>query len=97
MTNDSNLAVRRLPVWRIGLWSTIAALLLLPLVAMQFTREVAWTSTDFLAAGILLIGGGLGLELVFWQVASKRTRLILVAVVLAVVALVWAQGAVGIV
>lgn len=40
---------RRLPV-RGG----AAALLLLPAVAMQFTREVQWTASDFMAMGALL-------------------------------------------
>ena len=30
------------------------ALLLIPLVAMQFTREVDWTAGDFLVMGVLL-------------------------------------------
>ena len=42
------------------IWGTAAALLLLPLVAMQFTSEVDWTFSDFIVMGALLgIVGGL--------------------------------------
>jgi hypothetical protein len=36
-----------------------AALLLVPLVAMQFTEEVNWTLLDFAVAGCLLFGSGI--------------------------------------
>lgn len=46
-------------VWRFVGWGVAAALLLLPLVAMQFTPEVNWTASDFIAWGIMLgtVGG----------------------------------------
>lgn len=37
---------------------TTAALLMIPLIAMQFTTEVDWTSSDFVFAGLLLFGTG---------------------------------------
>jgi hypothetical protein len=40
-----------------------ALVLLLPLVAMQFTDEVAWSPFDFAFAGVLLAGTGLLLEM----------------------------------
>jgi hypothetical protein len=46
---------------RVGL--VTAFVLLLPLVAMQFTDEVDWGVFDFVFAGILLAGGGMLLEL----------------------------------
>jgi hypothetical protein len=46
--------------WRGALWGTAAALWLLPLVAMRFTSQVAWTPSDFLVFGAMLaIAGGL--------------------------------------
>ena len=46
-------------VWRILVWGGLAALLALPLVAMQFTDEVDWSPFDFLVMGILfsVVGG----------------------------------------
>ena len=37
-----------------AMWGVAAFLLLLPLVAMQFTREVNWEAGDFLVMGIML-------------------------------------------
>ncbi len=35
---------------------TLVILLLIPLMAMQFTDEVNWTLSDFVVAGALLLG-----------------------------------------
>ena len=40
--------------WRTAVWGTAAFLLLLPLVAMQFTNEVNWDATDFAVFGTML-------------------------------------------
>lgn len=40
--------------WRPVIWGGAACLLLLPLVAMQFTPEVNWTGFDFLVFGSML-------------------------------------------
>ena len=42
------------PGRRLLAWGAAAALLLLPLVAMQFTEEVNWTVFDFLVFGSML-------------------------------------------
>jgi hypothetical protein len=46
-------------IWRFFGWGVAGALLLLPLVAMQFTPEVNWTASDFIVWGIMLgtVGG----------------------------------------
>lgn len=80
---------------RIAMWSAIAALLAVPLVAMQFTREVAWTGFDFAFAALLLVGGGLAWEGAQWA-STARARIAAGGAVLAVVLLVWADGAVGV-
>jgi hypothetical protein len=46
-----------------------AAILLVPLVAMQFSDGVAWSLADFVFAGVLLAGTGLLLEL-----AARKPR-----------------------
>ena len=40
-------------------WGVATALLVLPLIAMQFTRDVNWTTSDFIVWGIMLatVGG----------------------------------------
>jgi hypothetical protein len=45
--------------WRFLGWGGAVALLLLPLIAMQFTHEVNWTLSDFIFAGVIfaIVGG----------------------------------------
>jgi len=74
-----------------------AAMLLVPLVAMQFTSEVNWTGGDFIVAGVLLGGTGLLFELATSKLRSRRTRMIAGAVILLGFLFVWAELAVGIV
>lgn len=78
------------------LWGALALLLTAPLIAMQFTDEVRWTSYDF-AAGALLLGGlGLSVELVLRLFRRPRQRLLAIGAALSVVTLIWLDGAVGI-
>ena len=71
-------------------------ILLIPLIAMQFTQEVNWSVSDFLIAGALLIGTSLLLELVFRKVKHSNHRVALSIVLIIVLLLVWAELAVGI-
>ena len=44
---------------RLGMWSAfVAAMLMIPLLAMQFTDAVVWTPFDFTVAGALLFSAG---------------------------------------
>jgi hypothetical protein len=49
--------------WRLAAWTVAALLLSLPWVAMQFTKQVAWTASDFAIIGVLLGLGCLAFEL----------------------------------
>lgn len=40
--------------WRLAIWGFAGTLLLIPLIAMQFTDEVNWTFFDFLVMGVML-------------------------------------------
>lgn len=80
----------------IGILIVIAFLLLLPLIAMQFTSEVVWTSSDFVIMGILLLVTGLAVELVLRKVPTTSSRIVIVGVVLFLFFLIWAELAVGI-
>lgn len=96
MTDETKRTGRGGGRWRLALWGGIAAVLLAPLVAMQFTAEVAWDAFDFAFAGVLLIGAGALFELAAWKAKRPAARLAIGAALAAVVLLVWAEGAVGI-
>ena len=63
---------------------------------MQFTDEVNWNLFDFIIAGTLLIGTGLIIELVLRKTKKIKYRIIIVAALLIVFLLIWAELAVGI-
>lgn len=73
-----------------------AGLLLIPLIAMQFTAEVNWSLFDFIVMGTLLLITGLGIELVLRKVKTVKNRVLLLLAVLALFLLVWAELAVGV-
>jgi len=73
-----------------------ALLLLIPLVAMQFTEEVVWTLFDFVVAGALLFGAGLVFELLRTKIRDTKLQLILAATLFAALLLLWIELAVGI-
>ena len=78
------------------IFSIAAALLLIPLIAMQFTTEVDWTAFDFLVAGILLFGTSLAIEFSIRKISNPKNRFIAVGAILFVLFLLWAEMAVGI-
>lgn len=75
---------------------TVVLLLLVPLIAMQFTDEVNWSLFDFIVAGVLLLTMGLLCELVLRKVKEIQHRIILCLVILGVLFLIWVELAVGI-
>ena len=75
---------------------TTAILLLIPLIAMQFTTEVNWTLLDFVAAGVLLFGTSLLCEFVLRKVSKTRYRIVICVALLIILALIWTELAVGI-
>jgi hypothetical protein len=79
-----------------GIVITVALLLMVPFIAMQFTNEVNWTLSDFVTAGVLLLGTGLACELVMRKVKKMPQRLIIIGGILFILFLVWAELAVGI-
>jgi hypothetical protein len=72
-----------------------ACLLLIPLVAMQFTSEVVWTLSDFVIAGGLLFGAGLAYVLVARLGNNASYRLGAGVAVAAGLLLIWVNLAVG--
>lgn len=78
-------------------WGGMAALLALPLVAMQLTHEVQWTAFDFIAMGGMLALVGGAFELVV-RVARSNTYVMAAGVAVANAFLMtWANLAVGII
>ena len=75
---------------------TVVFILLIPLIAMQFTSEVDWKLPDFVIMGVLLLGTGLLCELVMRKVKTTRNRIILCGALLLALFLIWAELAVGI-
>jgi hypothetical protein len=73
-----------------------AFILLIPLLAMQFTDEVVWTLSDFAIMGTLLFDTGLAYELATWKVSNIKHRVAIGVAFLAALLLVWADLAVGI-
>jgi peptidoglycan/LPS O-acetylase OafA/YrhL len=80
----------------IGIVLAVAFLLLIPLIAMQFTNEVDWSLFDFAIAAFLLLGTGLLCELVLRKFKKPGHRVVICAVILLALFLVWAELAVGI-
>lgn len=74
-----------------------AFILLLPLVAMQITDEVAWGVADFVLAGVLLAGTGLLLELAARKPRNIAYRAAATAIGVAAIALGEADDAPGLV
>jgi len=76
--------------------SVVIALLMIPLVAMQFTDEVNWSLFDFGVAAVLLLGVGALLDIMIRNVKNRNLRIALCIAILLLVFLIWAELAVGI-
>ena len=74
-----------------------AVLLLVPLVAMQFSEEVNWTSMDFAVAGFLLFGSGAAYVLIARDATRFAGRAGACIAVAAALVLIWVNLAVGII
>lgn len=97
MTNGSEVKSRRSlseDVARVLIGT--AAVLMVPFLAMQFSREVNWTLGDFVVIAVLLITAGLLHVAVSRKVNNARYRAVLGAVLVLGVLLIWVELAVGI-
>lgn len=73
-----------------------AAILSIPLLAMQFTTEVDWGLFDFIVIGTLLMGSSYIYEVLKRKV-DKKNRAALAFAVVAAVLVIWIHLAVGII
>ena len=80
----------------IGIMLTVVLLLLIPIIAMQFTDEVDWKLNDFVIMGVLLLGTGLMCELVMRKVKKIEHRIVIIIAILAALFLIWVELAVGV-
>ena len=90
--NDRLISALRL----IG-WTVVGGLLIAPAIAMRFTDQVQWTISDFVFAGIVLIGAGGIAELAVRASGAWSYRFGAGLAVLASALLLWFNGAVGII
>jgi hypothetical protein len=79
------------------LWAGAGLILLLPLVAMQFTAAVRWSLFDFAVAGALLAGVCLALELASRRSGSLAYRGATLLALGAAAGVLFLNGAVGII
>lgn len=73
----------------------VALILMVPLVAMQFTDEVIWTPIDFTVAGVLLFSVGMAAHIIYRNVGRPYRPAALFALAV-VFFFVWAELAVGV-
>ena len=83
--------------WRIVIWGTAAFLLLLPLIAMQFTNEMNWDETDFIVFGTMLFSACSVYELAARMTPNSAYRAAVGVAVMAAFILIWMNLAVGII
>ena len=76
--------------------TSVLALLLIPFIAMQFSSEVHWSAFDFLVAGGLLLALGFSIDFMARKVKSLNKRFIVIAAVVILFLLIWAELAVGV-
>ncbi|TDQ32199.1 permease prefix domain 2-containing transporter [Zeaxanthinibacter enoshimensis] len=96
LTNTGTMEITNQNKRLFTILAAVVAVLLIPLIAMNFSSEVNWNVFDFLVAGILLLGTGFTLELILRKVKSMRYRILLALALFVVFLLVWAELAVGI-
>ena len=71
-------------------------LLLIPLIAMQFTNEVHWGALDFLIGGVLLFGFFFLLSFTYSRLNESKYRWSILIVIVLIFILIWAELAVGV-
>lgn len=78
------------------LLGTATGILLIPLIAMQFTNEVNWDASDFLVATILLFGVCSLIELSIRNIKDVSYRTPIIIGIIVLLLLVWMELGVGI-
>jgi len=95
--NTKSIVSRRGVRWRVIAWSSAAIILMVPLLAMQFTDEVVWGLGDFAIFGALLAGVGVTFELATRKASTTTYRSAVGVALGAAFVLVWVSSAVGVI
>lgn len=72
-------------------------LLLIPLIAMQFSEDVVWTHSDFILAGIMIFGTGITYTLVTRKSEEIAYRVAVGFALFTGLFLIWSNLAVGLI
>lgn len=83
--------------WSLAIWGFAALLLLTPLVAMQFTKQVDWDMDDFVLFGLMLAAACGTYELAARTSGNGSYRAATGVAVVTAFVLVWMNLAVGII
>ena len=75
---------------------SIAFLLLIPLIAMQYTTEVNWSVKDYILMGGLLSIIGFSCEFMYRKITNPKNKISLIISLFILFLLIWAELAVGI-
>lgn len=78
------------------LLGVVGLLLLIPLVAMQFSNDVNWSSFDITIMAVLLLGTAMVCEFILRKVKTFKNRVLVCGIALFVFFLIWAELAVGV-
>ena len=79
------------------IWTGAGVLLLLPLLAMQFTDEVSWDVVDFVIFGMMLAIAAFAFDFVLKKIGHSAYRWGSSFAIAAAFLLIWMSGAVGII
>ena len=80
----------------IRIFYIVGLLLLIPLIAMQLTNEVNWSFFDFIIMGGMLTITGLLIGRILKQFKPSKNRILLIAIIIVIFLLIWAELGVGI-
>ena len=82
----------------LGIIIAVGLLLTIPFFAMTLGLDgVNWTAFDFIAAGVMLLGSGLAIEVALRLITKFEYRIAACVAILIGLAAVWAELAVGII
>ena len=82
----------------IGIIIGVCALLTIPFFGMKLGVDgLKWTAVDLIAAGVMLFGAGFAIEIALRVVKKFEYRVAACIAILIVLAIVWAELAVGLI